>query len=232
MDISAVVPVYNEEESVPVLNKRLFDALSRSKLSFEIIYVNDASSDCSREILNKIASSQKNTRCISFKENRGQSAALSLGFKEAQGIWIITLDADCQNPPEEIDKLLKLRNSYDFITGVRMRRQDTIMKKLSSKIALFFRKLVLGDSTRDTGCSLRLFKKEIVEKIPLFINFHRFFTFLVREAGFSIVEVEVGHNKRDFGKSKYNNFRRGKEGLFDLWGVYWLRKRVIKYKIQ
>ncbi|MEM7817104.1 MAG: glycosyltransferase, partial [Candidatus Aenigmatarchaeota archaeon] len=129
-------------------------------------------------------------------------------------------------------KLIKEKENFDFITGVRKKRKDNFLRKASSEIAKFFRLLILADVTLDTGCSLRLFKKEIVEVIPFFKNFHRFFTFLVRCYGFRIKEIEVGHQPRLAGKSKYTTLKRLKEGLFDLFGVFWLKKRLIKFKIK
>jgi glycosyltransferase involved in cell wall biosynthesis len=232
MELSVVIALFNEEEALPHLQERLHKVCERISQEYEIIYVDDGSTDSSLEILKKFKKNYPSLRIISFKKNQGQSAGLFAGFKAARGDWIITLDADLQNPPEEIYKLLIFKDSFDFITGVREKRKDSVLKKVSSQIARFFRWIILKDITKDTGCSLRMFKREIIDCLPYFKNFHRFFTFLVREKGFKIKEVPVKHNPRQFGKSKYGILKRAKEGIFDLIGVFWLKKRLISYKVK
>lgn len=232
MKFSAVIPVFNEAESLETFQKELYEAMQKTSSDYEIIYVDDASTDSSLDILKKLAKNCEQIKIISFKENRGQSTALVAGFKQARGEWIITLDADLQNPPQEIPKLLRFSDKFDFITGVRRKREDSSLRKISSSIAKFFRLLILGDTTKDTGCSLRLFKREVVEQLPFFKNFHRFFTLLARRYGFKIKEVTVKHNVRKFGKSKYKTLKRTWEGIFDLIGVCWLKKRIINYEIK
>ena len=228
-ELSLVIPVYNEEESLVFLQDEIVKAMEPLSLEYEVIYVDDGSTDSSSGILKKIRRIYANVKVISFMENRGQSVAFYAGFRQARGEWIATLDADLQNPPSEIPKLLKFKNEADFITGVRKNREDSLIRKASSRIARSFRHIVLGDITIDVGCSLRVFKKKVVENIPLFRNFHRFFTLLVKDAGFKIKEVEVMHMARRRGKSKYGTLKRAIEGLFDLFGVFWLRKRSIFY---
>jgi glycosyltransferase involved in cell wall biosynthesis len=199
---------------------------------YEIIYVDDGSNDSSSEILRALGQKFPKIRVVSFQQNCGQSAAFYAGFKSAQGEWIITLDADGQNPPEEITPLLEFYEKFDFVTGVRKSRSDHWSKKVASRIARLFRRSLLGDTTKDVGCSLRIFRREVVDALPFFRNFHRFFVFLVRTRGFSVKEVSVAHHQRAVGKSKYGNWKRLQEGVFDLWGVWWLKKRMIKYEIK
>lgn len=232
MQFSAVIPVYNEEESLRPLQERLSRVMESATPQYEIIYVDDGSIDSSLEVLKDLARNHPAVKIISLKENRGQSTALYVGLKSSQGAWIVTLDADGQNPPEEIVRLLEFRKDFDFITGIRHKRIDGFMKKKASTIARFFRWLILADITKDTGCSLRMFKREIVESLHFFNNFHRFFTFLARMQGFSVKEVRVTHYKRMFGRSKYGICKRLREGLFDLWGVFWLKKRLIRYEVR
>jgi len=232
MEFSVVVPLYNEENSLQALNGKICKVMEALAEEYEIIYVDDGSCDSSLDILKELKLSFPQLKIISFKENQGQSVALFAGFIEARGRWIVTLDADLQNPPEEIIKLLKYRKDFDFITGIRKRRKDVFLRRISSLIAKFFRWVVLGDRTKDVGCSLRLFRRQIIDFLPFFRNFHRFLPFLVRLSGFKVKEVEVLHQPRRFGKSKYGVWRRAKEGLFDLVGLFWLKRRIIKYEIK
>lgn len=230
--ISVIIPLFNEQESLKRLQKRLSEVLKRVHSDYEIIYVDDGSTDSSLDILKELKKIYPLIRIISFKKIQGQSVALFAGFKASRGEWIITLDADLQNPPEEIPRLLEFTVDYDFITGIRTPRKDGFVKKIASKIARFFRWLVLRDTTQDVGCSLRLFKREVIDYLPLFQHFHGFVTFLAREAGFRVKEIPVAHSSRKFGKSKYGIIKRAKQGIFDLIGVFWLKRRFIRYEIK
>ena len=232
MMYSVVIPVYNEKDNLFNLQKELEEVLESLNSNYEIIYVDDGSSDGSLEVLKKIKNNSENIKIISFKKNRGQSVALFFGFLNSSGDWIITLDSDGQNPPKEIVKLLKYKDEFDFITGIRKNRKDSFFRKFSSKVAYFFRFIFLKDTTKDIGCSLRLFKRDIINFIPFFKNFHRFFTFLVVVAGFKVKEVYVEHRERRFGRSRYKTIKRLLDGIFDLIGVFWLKKRLIKYEIK
>jgi dolichol-phosphate mannosyltransferase len=229
---SVVIPVYNEEGSLEHLQQRLYKVMESITTDYEILYIDDGSSDRSSVVLQKISQNYPAVKVLTLLRNSGQSTALFAGFKAAAGRWIITLDSDGQNPPEDILRLIEFCGEFDYIAGVRKKRNDTFGKRWASKTARAFRSAILGDITRDTGCSLKVFKKEIAQSLPLFRNFHRFFTFLVRERGFSVKEVSVSHEKRKAGKSKYGNWQRLKEGVWDLMGVVWLKTRMIKYEIK
>ena len=216
MEYSVIIPVFNEEKSLTSLQKELHETMEKTSCEYEIIYVNDGSRDSSLEVLQKLREDYPKIRIVSFEENRGQSAALFSGFKASRGKWIFTMDADCQNPPEDFLKLLEFKDDFDFITGIRKNRKDDALRRISSSVARFFRWLVLRDSTKDTGCSLRIFKREIIDSITYFKNFHRFFTFLVRAKGFSVKESSVTHRRRLFGKSKYGILKRTQEGIRDI----------------
>lgn len=228
LEYSIVVPVYNEEESLSDLHKRIVNTMQSISSSYEVIYVNDGSKDSSQDKLKLLAKSYSNVRLISWQANRGQSLAFFAGFKASTGNWIITLDADLQNPPEEIKHFIPWKKDFDFITGIRQKRNDSLERRISSRIAKDMRQMFLGDKTNDVGCSLRMFKREVVDHLPFFKNFHRFFTFLVGQQGFSIKELPVNHDKRNFGKSKYTTLKRAWEGFFDLYGVIWLKSRLLK----
>src|SRR3989338_1303965 len=228
MDLSVVVPVFNEADILEALEKEIEEVMNKTGFDYEIIYVDDASTDGSGKILKSLAEKHQKVKVVSFERNHGQSEALLAGFKKSGGKWILTLDADGQNPPEDFAQLIPFCQTHDFITGIRKDRKDSFTKKAGSKIAKISRRLILGDTTKDTGCSLRMFKREVVETIPFVRNFHRFFTFLAGLQGFSVKEVCVQHKKRQFGRSKYGNLRRLLQGGFDLWNVYQLKKRIIK----
>ncbi len=230
MEFSVIIPLFNEEQNLPILQERLHSVCENISSSYEIIYVDDGSTDASLEVLKELKTIYPPIRIISLRRNRGQSEGLFAGFKASKGKWIITLDADLQNPPEEIPKLFEFKDSFDFITGVRQGRRDSLLKKISSNVARVFRWLILKDITQDTGCSLRMFKTEVVEHLPYFKNFHRFFTFLARHAGFEVKEIPLRHDPRKFGKSKYGVLQRAGEGIFDLIGVFWLKRRLMHHE--
>jgi len=232
MELSVVIPVFNEEESLVSLHEELASVMQNLGKEYEVIYVDDGSSDSSVDILKDLKKRFSQIKIISFIQNEGQSSALYAGFRASLGEWIITLDADGQNSPQDIPSFYKFIGTYDFITGVRRFRKDNLIRKASSSIAKVSRRLVLGDETQDTGCSLRIFRREVIGAIPFFKNFHRFFTSLVKTNDFSVKEIEVNHRRRKFGRSKYSGLRRTCEGIFDLWGVYWLKKRMINYKVK
>jgi glycosyltransferase involved in cell wall biosynthesis len=226
MKFSVVIPVYNEEEALPLLNRRLRKVMEKLSCEYEIIYVDDGSTDASPEILKGIKNSHPGKiKIVSFQNNRGQSKALMSGFESSLRSWIITLDADLQNPPGEIFKLLRFKNDFDFITGVRKKRRDAFTKKLSSKVAMYFRRLILKDTSKDSGCCLRIFRREIINSVNFTKNFHRYFPFIAKMQGYSVKEVDVRHSPRRFGKSKYGNFKRAKEGIFDLLGILCLKEK-------
>ena len=201
--ISVVVPVYNEEENLPVLIPDLKKVLEGLGCSCEIIFVDDGSSDGSLRILRDVASRSPSLRVLHFRENRGLSTALVAGMREARGEKIVTLDSDLQNDPADIPKLLECLDRYDMATGWRQKREDSWLKKISSKIGNTVRNWLSGEDIQDSACTLRAFKKECVKEIPVFNGMHRFLSTLVKMEGYRIIEVPVSHHPRKFGKSKY-----------------------------
>jgi len=228
MEYSVVIPVYNEEASLAILQERLNKARRELPEESEVVYVNDGSIDKTSEILREIARNMPEVKIVTLSKNLGKSSALRAGFKTARGKWIITLDADLQNHPEDIVTLLRYKDNFDFIGGIRVDRKDPFTRMIASGIARFFRMMLLGDTTRDMGCGLTVFRREILDTLVFFRNFHRFFTYLVRIEGFSIKEVPVLHSPRRFGQSHSRILKRGVEGVFDLFGVLWLKSRLIK----
>jgi len=232
IEISVVVPVYNEEGNLPVLIPALVEVLKNLGRSYEMIFVDDGSSDESRRILKEMASEHASLRILRFKENRGLSTALVAGMREARGEIIVTLDSDLQNDPADIPRLLEYLDCYDMATGWRQKREDKWLKKISSKIGNLVRNWVSGENIQDSACTLRAFKKECIQEIPVFNGMHRFLSTLVKMRGFGIIEVPVAHHPRRFGKSKYNIRNRMVRSFIDLLAVRWMKRRTIHYEIE
>jgi glycosyltransferase involved in cell wall biosynthesis len=232
IEISVVVPVYNEEGTLPLLSSKLVEVLKNLGRSYELIFVDDGSSDGSRRILKEMTSQYLFLRILRFKENRGLSTALVAGMREARGEKIVTLDSDLQNDPTDIPRLLGYLDQYDMATGWRQRREDSWLKKISSKIGNAVRNWVSGETIQDSACTLRAFKKECIQEIPVFNGMHRFLSTLVKMRGYRTIEVPVSHHPRRFGKSKYNIRNRMVRSFIDLLAVRWMKGRAIHYEIE
>ncbi len=232
LEISVVVPVFNEEGNLPLLMSKLIEVLHSLRSSYEIIFVDDGSQDGSRKILKEFASQYPFIRILGFKKNYGLSTALYAGMKEAQGQVIVTLDSDLQNDPEDIPKLLKWLDTYDMATGWRIKREDPWLKEISSKIANAIRNWISGEAIKDSACTLRAFKRECISEIPPFNGMHRFLSTLVKMKGYRIIEVPVIHHPRGSGQSKYNIRNRAWRAFVDLLGVRWMKSRRIHYEIE
>lgn len=232
VELSVVVPVFNEEGNLPVLIPRLVGVLNPLGLTYEMIFVDDGSSDGSRGILKEMTFEYPGLRVIGLKENRGLSTALIAGMKEARGEKIVTLDSDLQNDPEDIPKLLSYLDRYDMATGWRQKRDDPWLKRISSKIANAVRNRLSGEEIKDSACTLRAFRRECIQEVPVFNGMHRFLSTLVKMKGYRIIEVPVLHHSRKFGKSKYNIRNRAFRAFIDLLGVRWLKRRRIQYEVE
>ena len=230
--ISIVCPFYDEEENLPELLSRLLKVTEKIQQPWEIILVDDGSRDNGPEELKKLIRGNASVHLIQFEQNRGLTSALYAGLQAAKGDIIATLDADLQNPPEEIPRLLYMMEDYDMITGYRAERNDSPVKKLTSKIANPLRRLVIGDRIKDVGCSLRVFKKSVLENFYPYKGMHRFFPAIADRTGFKIKQVPVEHAPRKAGKAKYHLFNRLLGPLWDLIAVSWLLKNKINYKIK
>ncbi len=230
--ISIVCPFYDEEENLPELLSRLLKVTEKIQQPWEMIFIDDGSRDNGPEELKKLIAGNPSVRLIQFEQNRGMTSALYAGLKEAKGEIIATLDADLQNPPEEILRLLFMMEDYDMITGYRAERQDSLVKKASSKIANHLRRVVIGDRIKDVGCSLRIFKKAVLENFYPYKGMHRLFPAIADHTGFKIKQVPVEHASRKAGKAKYHFFNRLLGPMWDLIAVSWLLKNKINYKIK
>lgn len=211
--ISIVVPVYNEEENIIPLFEKLRKIMDGE---YEIIFVDDGSTDKSYEILKKIHSENENVKCIKFSRNFGKTAALMAGFEMARGDIIVTIDADLQNDPEDIPKMIEMLNEYDAVSGWRYERKDPfISKKLPSAISNKLSGWLTGLKIHDFNCGLKAYRKECLDGIELYGEMHRYIPAILAWKGYKVGEVKVKHHPRKYGKSKYG-MKRLARGLFDL----------------
>lgn len=224
--LSVVVPVHNEAENIMPLIQEIEDALS-DFVAYEIIYVNDGSKDDTKKRLADAKLHHPKLRVITHSQSCGQSTAVRTGVKFAKGDWVATLDGDGQNDPADIKKLIAaIENGVDLIGGNRRHaRRDTWIKRISSVIANTVRSKLLRDSTPDTGCGLKLIRREVFLDLPYFDHMHRFLPALVQRRGGRVVSVPVSHRDREHGQSKYGTIDRLLVGIVDLGGMLWLIKR-------
>jgi dolichol-phosphate mannosyltransferase len=224
---SVVVPLYNEEANLPILQEELRTALGG--LDYEIIFVDDGSVDGTAERIEPAA----NIRVIRFEKNSGQSAAIHAGLTAARGSTVVIIDGDLQNDPTDIPKLLaEIARGADLVCGYRVKRQDTLVKRATSRIANAVRSRYTKDGVRDTGCTLKAMRSECVSSLFPFKGMHRFIPALVKAAGYQLVEVPVNHRPRRFGESKYGLGNRALRATIDMLGVRWLLSRRLNYKIR
>ncbi len=231
MNLTVLVPLYNEEESCRELVERIHSACSDSS-PFEIVVVDDGSTDDSFNRLTALADEFVELRVVKFETNAGKSAALHAGFKNAKGEVIVTIDADLQNPPEEIPNFMAAIENTDAVFGWRSRRRETQLKKLASRFANRFRGFFLEDSANDSGCGFKAFKHYTVKDLPLFNGLHRFFPALLKMHGYQFKELEIEDHERKYGYSKFGNLKRTLPAFIDLLAVIWMRNRILKYKIE
>ncbi len=230
-EFSIVLPVYNEEDNLKTLADGILNAMTSVTKSYEVIFVDDGSTDGSQEVLKKLCDQYPTFRGLVFQENCGQTAAFDAGFRNAKGKVIITMDADLQYDPGDIPSLLKKLDESDAVCGYRANRADTWVKRISSIIANYVRNKLSDESIRDVGCSLKAFKKECLDNVKLFEGMHRFFPTLIKMEGYKVVEVPVNHFPRKYGYSKYSIQNRILKSFRDLLAVRWMKSRYLNYKI-
>ena len=228
MDLSVVIPAYNEVESIPLLVDEVCDCLD-TVLDYELIVVDDCSSDATREVLQESRKQHPRLRVLHHGSRSGQSAAICSGVQAARAPLIATLDGDGQNDPVDILNLYRamerLQDELLLVTGYRRQRRDTWLKRVSSRIANRVRAAILKDATPDTGCGLKVFSRATFLALPQFDHMHRFLPALVRRLGGTVLSVDVRHRPRERGKSKYGLHNRLWVGIVDLLGVWWLQRR-------
>jgi glycosyltransferase involved in cell wall biosynthesis len=225
-EISVVIPVYNEEENLPVLAAEIRVAMEKVARPYEVILVDDGSTDTSPAVMARLAREDSRIRILR-QRNSGQSAALDAGFRHARGGVVVTLDADLQNDPADIPSLLERMEGFDVVSGVRARRRDTWVRRISSKIANGIRNRVTHESVTDVGCTLRAMRIEYLRRIPVFNGMHRFLPTLLRMEGARVTEMPVNHRPRLHGQPKYNIRNRIFRALADLFGVRWMQTRWV-----
>lgn len=225
--VSVVVPLFNEEENMSILQSELRSALAG--IDHEIVFVDDGSIDRTVEKIERAP----NVRIVRIEKNTGQSAALYVGCKAARGATVVMIDGDLQNDPADIPRLLaEISKGADMVCGYRRSRKDTLLKRIISRVANFVRSRYTGDGIRDTGCTLKAMRHECGEAFIPFKGMHRFMASLVKGAGYRIVEIPVNHRPRRFGQTKYGFGSRGLKTVRDLLGVRWLLDRHLSYKVR
>jgi len=226
--LSIVVPLYNEEENLPALDAEIRAALAPLGIAYEVLYVDDGSTDGSLAVLHRLAAADGRLRILRHRKNAGQSAGLASGFRAARGEIVATLDADLQNDPADLPRLLaKLDEGWDVVSGVRRDRRDTWVRKASSKIANAVRNWATDEAITDVGCSLKAYRARYLAHLPMFGGMHRFLPTLVRWNGARVTEIEVHHRPRLHGVAKYGIGNRLFRALADLFAVRWMRTRWI-----
>ncbi|HEX7078100.1 MAG TPA: glycosyltransferase family 2 protein [Candidatus Eisenbacteria bacterium] len=230
--LSVIVPVYDERESLPPLVEELRAALRPLGTPYEIVLVDDGSTDGSERWVADAARASKDVVAVLFERNAGQSAAFAAGFAHARGDVLVTIDGDGQNDPADIPRLLEALERADVVSGVRADRRDDWKRRLSSRVANGVRRAVIGDHVTDIGCSLKAYRRAAVEGIPFFTTAHRFLAGLCELRGARVVEIPVRHRPRAAGVSKYGMGNRLFRGIRDLFGVRWLRSRLLRYRVR
>jgi dolichol-phosphate mannosyltransferase len=232
MKYSVVIPIKNEEENIQNLVQELEPIMEALAQTWELICVDDGSSDRSLVILEDLCKKKPYIRILSFTHNFGQSAAFAAGFQAAKGDFIITLDADGQNDPADIPKLTAAISDCDLVVGWRINRKDPKHKKVISRVSNWIRSRLCADGIHDTGCSLKVYRKTALNHIKMYRGMHRFLPALFKIEGFHVKEVPVNHRERTHGTTKYHFFNRSLGPIIDMFVVRWMRKRVLRPQIR
>lgn len=233
---SIVIPIKDERDNLAPLTQQLLKFLKSRDESrsapFEIMFIDDGSTDGSSDLLDQLAAREPEVIVLHFDRNYGQSSAFDAGFSRSTGDLVITMDGDLQNDPADIGTLLAYVKDYDLVCGWRTNRHDSAVRKVSSRIANAVRSAVTGDRVHDTGCSLKIFRRAVVAKLQMFEGMHRFFPALALMHGFTVTEVPVRHYPRAHGVSKYGVGNRLFKSLYDLIAVRWMQRRCLRYRLR
>jgi dolichol-phosphate mannosyltransferase len=233
VDLSVVIPVYNEEENLPHLWPELRSVLEPLGLIFEVVFVDDGSRDRSAELIRSFRDVDLRVRLVRLKTNAGETAATDAGFKAAGGRWVVTMDADLQNDPHDIPTLLSHLDRWDAATGWRVNRSegDSLVRRISSRVANRTRNIISDESIQDSGCTFRAFRRECLRGLVLYRGFHRFIPTLLKMRGYRVIEVPVRNRPRRFGQSKYGVLNRLFVATADLLVVRWMKNRLLRYEV-
>lgn len=228
--VSIVIPVYNEVDNITPLASAITEAMEKAGYEYEVIFVDDGSTDGSYEMLKKTSQEFPNLRTVKFKFNCGETAALDGGFKSAKGRYVVSMDADLQNDPNDIPMMLEKLKDFDMVCGWRHERNDPWIKRISSTVANSIRNKLSDENIQDVG-TIKAYRRECLDKIKMFKGMHRFLPTLFKIEGFTVTEVKVRHHPRKFGESKYNVMNRMFVSFVDLLAVRWMKKRRLDYEI-
>jgi glycosyltransferase involved in cell wall biosynthesis len=233
IDVSVVIPVYNEEESLPVLWPELKAVLDAERVVFEVVFVDDGSRDRSADIIRGFRDADPRVRLVRLKANAGETAATDAGLHAARGRRVVTMDADLQNDPRDIPTLLRGLDQWDAVTGWRVNRGDgdSVVRRVSSRIANRVRNWISEDIIQDSGCTFRAFRRECLRGLVLYRGFHRFIPTLLKMNGYRVLEVPVRNRPRRFGQSKYGVLNRVFVATADLLVVRWMKSRALRYEV-
>jgi dolichol-phosphate mannosyltransferase len=233
--LSICVPVYNEEQNIPLLHEAICKACDPAQIAFELLLVDDGSTDGSWSQIEKAVARDPRVRGLKFKFNCGETAASDAGLRAARGKYVMTMDADLQNDPADIPAFLAaLERGTDCVCGTRVatRRQgDNFVKVASSRLANWVRNTLSDEQISDAGCTYRAFKRECVAKLKLYRGLHRFIPTLLKMEGFTVIEIPVSNNPRLHGKSKYGVWNRLFKSFHDLLAIRWMKSRLLGYEI-
>jgi glycosyltransferase involved in cell wall biosynthesis len=227
-----VIPVFDERDNLEPLHRELDAALADVRGGVEFLYVDDGSRDGSAEALTALAKRDERVRVLRFALNRGQTAAFDAGFRAARGELVATLDADGQNDPADLPRLLAALDRADVVNGVRVGRRDGFVRKLSSRIGNGFRNWMTHETVSDVGCSLRVMRASFLRRVKLYRGMHRFLPTLLRMEGARVIELPVSHRARRHGHSKYGIANRLFVGLADVFAVRWMQSRRLDYRLR
>ncbi|HUS37435.1 MAG TPA: glycosyltransferase family 2 protein [Verrucomicrobiae bacterium] len=226
-ELAIIVPVYDEEENILPMVREVSDAMKNVAIDYELVFVDDASKDSTWHRIQELRKSNPRVRGMRHLKNAGQSAALWTGILNTTTPLIATLDGDLQNDPADLPKLIAEIKSVDFVCGVRTKRKDTWVRRVSSKVARMARKSALGVDFADTGCAFRVFKRSTLDGLFGFNGLHRFLPVLVHGGGHSTKEIPINHRARVAGVSKYGVFNRLGRGIYDLIAIAWYQRRRV-----
>jgi len=232
VDLTLVIPVYNERDNLEPLMREIGAGLAGAPWRYEVLMVDDGSSDGTEEVLRRLAAAHPELRVVRFARNAGQTAAMDAGFRRARGRVVVTLDADLQNDPADIPRLVRELEGWDAVVGVRAVRRDSLVRRVSSRIANYVRNRLSDETITDTGCSLKAYRKEALDRLKLYRGMHRFLPTLLKMEGYRVRELPVGHRARAHGDSKYGIGNRLVPSFVDLLAVRWMKKRALRYEVK
>jgi glycosyltransferase involved in cell wall biosynthesis len=230
--VSVVIPAYNEEACIGDCVAEVCAVMDRLGEAYEVLVVDDGSTDSTFECLRALKAHYPHLRAIRFAANAGETAAMDAGFKNAHGELVATVDADLQNDPGDLPRMIEMAKDWDVVCGVRQKRQDSWLRRVSSRIANWTRNRVTHESIADVGCTIRVMRARYLKNLKLYTDMHRFLPTLLRLEGCRIVEVPVNHRPRAKGKSKYGVWNRLFRGIYDLVGVRWMQSRWLRYEVK